>query len=166
MRYESQFKEQYSLAYVRAVAALAGCDVNGVSVDVNGIDLTIAETDDERHPMLPKVDVQMKCTARETVIGPDYLVFDLDVNTFRKLRRPATVPKILVVVYVPKNPADWIVQGEDEMHLRHCAYWQTFHSESDTANDTAIRVRLPRAQIFNVTALQAILSKINKDGKL
>lgn len=164
MRYESMFKEQFSLAYVRAVVALAGCDVTVYNVDVNGCDIGIHATDDNLHPRLPKVDVQMKCTARE-VMDDNALIFDLDVPTYRKLRLDVTVPRILVVVLVPRDPVNWILQTEEEMVVRHCAYWRSLYDLTDTRNEEAQRVRLPRTQIFNVEALQGILAKVNRGEK-
>jgi hypothetical protein len=52
-------KEQFSNAFLFAVAAVAGCSVAKPSVDNDSIDWTISN----RLPRRPKLDVQLKCTA-------------------------------------------------------------------------------------------------------
>jgi hypothetical protein len=165
MRYESAFKEQFSLAYARAVAAVAGCDVTVYNVDVNGCDIGIHATDDRMHARLPKVDAQVKCTSQE-INEEESVVFDLDVRTYRKLRQDVTVPRILIVVLVPRNPEDWIAHSEEEMAIRHCGYWRSLYDLDETANVDSVRVRVPRTQVFTPDALLSIMEQINEAGRL
>lgn len=74
--YISTRKEQFSLAYVRALAAAAGYSVQPIEVDMYGVDLEIRDR-------AVRIDVQMKCTA-EAFLG-DSIPFDLDSRTFNIL---------------------------------------------------------------------------------
>ena len=52
-------KEQFSHAYVRAVAAVAGFAVAKPEVDDDSVDLSIKS---KLHSVRPQVDVQLKCS--------------------------------------------------------------------------------------------------------
>lgn len=61
-------QEEFSHAYVHAVATVAGFGVTRAPrvVDNNGIDLTIAAVGDRLQPRKPRLDVQLKCTYEAT----------------------------------------------------------------------------------------------------
>lgn len=154
-------KEEFSIAYVHAVSSMANCAVTRAVVDVNGYDLTLAATDEHNLPRLPKLDVQMKCTARD-LLREAHLHFPLDVATYRKLRRETLVPRILVVMSVPTDQVRWATQTEEEMTLRHCAYWVSLLGQNETDNEETVTVYLPRTQLFTPEALRGILERVNQ----
>jgi len=94
-------KEQFSNAYLRAVAASAGFQIYKPEPDIDKSDWVIAAPGPKRTTRSPKVEVQLKCTSRE-VLRPDQLAFFIDLDTYDNLRDPNhMVPRILVVVVVP-----------------------------------------------------------------
>ena len=80
-------KELFSMAYVRAIAAMADCSVTRVEVDVNGYDITISATDEHNFTKSPTIQVQMKCTARD-LLRETGLSFPLDVATYGRGNLP------------------------------------------------------------------------------
>jgi hypothetical protein len=54
-------QEQFSNAFVEAVAAVAGCSAAQNSVDNDSIDWTLSN----RLPRRPKLDLQLKCTGND-----------------------------------------------------------------------------------------------------
>jgi hypothetical protein len=71
------------------------------------------------------------------------------------------VTRILVVVIVPPDLDNWLEQSENEMTMRHCAYWLSLRGFEPTADLTSVTVHIPRSQMFTPDALKKILVKIN-----
>ena len=157
-------KEQFSIAYARAVVAVAGFNVYRMEVDEDSIDLGIAATGAKHLPKRPKLDIQLKCTA-DDVIRDDFLHFPLKIKNYNDLRVEALVPHILLVVLVPPEVADWMQQSEEEMVLRRCGYWLSLCGAQVVANTESVTVRLPRAQMFTPASLQLMMQRVN-DGEL
>ncbi len=61
--HEDQQKEQFSRAYVQAVAACAGFAWSVPSVDDDSIDMTLSQTGGRGTIRSPRLDVQIKCKA-------------------------------------------------------------------------------------------------------
>jgi len=80
----SQQKEQFSRAYVRAVAAAAGYGVAEPQVDDDSIDCTICSRGRLGKIHSPKVDLQLKCTTDQP--GTMRLAHRLKIKNFDDLR--------------------------------------------------------------------------------
>src|SRR5579862_7873249 len=147
-------QEEFSYAYVHAVAAVAG---NGVIrsprvVDNAGVDLTISAVGDRNLPREPKLDVQVKCTYRN-IRREENLAYPLDTSTHHRLCREVSTSRILVVVLVPSELSGWITHSEEELILRHCGYWLSLRGETPTTNQHNHTVYLPCIQRFDPVAL-------------
>ena len=165
-RYQNQNKEKFSEVFVRAVAAVAGVTVAREEPDVNAEDLLLGTTRDHGMAGFPKVAVQLKATADQTIRHLQDIHFALDRRSYDLLRTETLVPRILVVVLLPENTEDWVVLSEEEMCLRHAAYWCCLASAPDTNNIDSVTVRLPRANTFTPDALQDILERIGRKEQL
>lgn len=162
----SQQKEQFSRAYVHAVATVAGYGTAVPVPDDDSIDVMIFATGTHSTPRRPRLEVQVKCTGQD-IVGADELRFSLKIknyNDLRATRDQLLVPRILVVMIVPQNVGEWVRQTEEELVLRHCAYWRSLHGSPDTENEDAVTVAIPRRQVFTPTALQEIMQRVNDGG--
>jgi hypothetical protein len=160
----NQRKEQFSNAYVRAVASVAGFTLAKPEVDDDSIDLIISQRGGGGTIRSPRVDVQMKCTGRN-IMNNGALHFPLKIKNYEDLRvSDVLVPRILVVLSVPDNLSDWIEHSENEMLIRHCAYWVSLRGSEPTANDTNITVLIPQANLFNPATLSGIMARIGGGG--
>jgi len=72
------------------------------------------------------------------------------------------IPRILIVLVLPENLADWLQQSEEELCLRYCAYWVSLRGMSETQNTTTVTISLPRSNQFTATALQSIMQRIGQ----
>jgi hypothetical protein len=80
--YPTQQKEQFSIAYLRAVAAVAGYNIANVEVDDDSIDIGLrGNRRDGTFRKAPVVDLQAKCTASDDGQGR-YLPFDLSIKNY------------------------------------------------------------------------------------
>jgi hypothetical protein len=156
-------QERLSLAYLTAVAAQAGCQVQEFKVDRNGVDATIKPI--AGAPM--SMDVQMKSvTTNIRIDGGKALSFQLDTPTYDKLRRiDAQAPQLLVVLEMPKDRQQWL-EVTPPLMLRHAAYWRSLRGlpAVDTASTA---VHIPSTNLFDHNAIVDILKRAHaraRDG--
>jgi hypothetical protein len=160
----SQRKELFSNAYLRAVAAVAGFALAKPEVDDDSIDWIIAARGAGSLLRRPRVEVQLKCTAQD-LRQEEHLHFPLDIKNYNDLRETnLLVPRILIVVLVPEQLEDWLIQSETEMALRHCGYWVSLRGRAATSNRETVTVLVPRSQMLTPEALRGILERIGSGG--
>lgn len=163
--YPAQQKEQFSLAYLRAVVAVAGYNIASVDVDEDSIDIGLrGSRRDGTFRKAPALDVQAKCTAADDGQG-QRLPFDLSIKNHDDLRESSRhVPLILVVVCVPPDLGDWLEEIPEHTAMRRCAYWLSVRGQPPTTNTTTCRVQLPRSQRFTVDAVREIMNRLGDGG--
>ena len=161
-------KEEFSYAYIRAVATVAGCicERTTTPLDKLGIDLIITGLKEPQLENFPILYAQVKCTSRE-VINDDLIRYPLPIKNYNELRRVNRYPPIiLIIVVVPELVEDWVKQTEASLCLKRCGYWQSLAGAEGTKNKENITVSLPRNNIFNPTNLEQIMQKILRGEKL
>jgi len=103
--------------------------------------------------------LQVKSTTRAS-IGETHVAFDLKVKNYDDLREGGdNCPRILVVVVLPDDKARWLSQSEEELILRHCAYWINLEGYPPTTATTTVRIDIPRANVFTPEAVTRILAQ-------
>jgi hypothetical protein len=160
MMHLDQQKEQFSKAFVYAVATIAGYGTYQPEVDDDSVDLGIAARSSANTPRRPRLELQLKCTYVDE--GDDhFLAYDLKLKNYEDLRADTIVPRILVVVLAPQDVNSWLEVSDHEMCLRHCAYWLSLNSLPATNNAHKVRVKIPRSAKFTPQELQRMMVKIN-----
>jgi hypothetical protein len=153
-------KEAFSRAYVQAIAAVAGFATYQPSVDDDSVDLGIAARGGGGSTRSPRLELQLKCTAR-SLPNDDTFGFHLKLKNYNDLRTvDLLVPRVLVVVIVPEDPMEWLKQSEHTLALQRCGYWLSLRGLPDTGNNDSVTVRLPRANVFSKDALCAMMQGI------
>ena len=160
----NQRQEALSLAYVQAVAAKAGVICISAGWDV-GIDVSLRTVEipgQRRGPGKVQLDLQLKSTTRGNIRN-DHLMYDLDVKNYDDLRVSAAMcPRLLVVLVLPEEEADWLGQSAEELILRHCAYWTWLGNAVPTTAVATVRVAIPVSNVFSVAALQALIARLEQ----
>ena len=160
MMHLDQQKEQFSKAFVHAVATIAGYGTYQPAVDDDSIDLGIAARSGLHTTRRPRLELQLKCTHIDEG-GDEFLAYDLKVKNYNDLRADTIVLRILVVVLVPPDVTSWIEISNHEMCLRHCAYWMSLKYLPVTTNAHTVRVQIPRAAKFTPQELRGLMVKVN-----
>jgi hypothetical protein len=133
-----------------------------------GIDLTINDIAVAgRHHFESgfKIDVQAKTVAREGA-KKAFVRYDLEVGAYEVLREPAGCPRILVLLELPQDESLWTRQSDEQLILRHCAYWLSLRGHPPTRNRRSVRLAIPRANVFSISALQGFVQRIKAGGQL
>jgi hypothetical protein len=157
--------ETLQVAYLHAVAAAAGCSLSQPFPD-NGIDWHLSHgspshaVDDE-----VTLKVQLKATQQTAPCPPGpYFSFTLDNEHLRTLARtPVAVPRILVVMLLPRAVDDWLLARPERLELRHCCYWVNLAGHPVTGKRRT-NVRIPTARIFDDRALCDIMARVGAGG--
>jgi hypothetical protein len=149
----NDIKERLSVAYVTAVAARAGCQIAKVDIDKQSIDATVRPISGRK----VSIDLQLKATSADCISGTE-VVFDLPVKNYDDLRDlQSTAPHYLVVLVLDGNEDQWLASDESALLIRRCAYWVDLRGNPETENLSAIRVKIPTSQRFDVDALKAMI---------
>lgn len=160
----AQQKQEFSRAYAKAVAATAGYATQEPSVDDDSVDLGLAARGGNGSTKSPRLELQLKCTARH-LVGEHTVDFPLSIKNYEELRpTDFMVPRILVVVVVPDDVALWISHSEEQLLLRHCGYWYSLRGLPSTENTHTVTVKLPRTQVFDVASVVDIMERISNGG--
>ena len=106
---------------MQTIAAQAGVSYS-VSTPDYGIDLTLHEIHSlgrRRFPSGYKLDIQAKSTT-SVAVTDTHIHYDMEVKAYEDLRRPHGwgCPRILVLLVLPNEEAEWVNQTEEELILR------------------------------------------------
>lgn len=159
-------QEKLGGAYIKAVVARAGYTLVDYHRDEHGHDYTIKAVVERQGRVRDSnwsINIQAKSTYAATV-GTEYISYELDVLNYNDLvDASGFVPLILVVYVMPRKESDWLLQSEDCLEIRNCAYWVSLRGEPVSANAKSVTVRLPRSQVFTPEAVAEMFAKI-KEG--
>jgi len=132
-----------------------------------GIDVTLHELTRRRRRVVLsgfRLDIQAKSTVGAQ-IDAESIKYDLNVKNYDDLRDPhVPVPRILVLLVLPKSEPDWLIQDEEVLILRRCAYWTSLKGDEPTRNNDSIRITLNRGNAFSAGALSEIMERV-RQGK-
>lgn len=153
-------QEQFSRAFIRALAAHAGCVAASPGPDVDSIDWMLSC----RLPRRPKLDLQVKSTRAATEHGDD-IPYALRRKNYDDLRlTDVLAPRLLVLVLLPTNPAHWLRCSAQQLILRRCAYWCSLRGAAASENESTVTVRVPRANLLTTESLTQLMHMINDGG--
>jgi hypothetical protein len=148
-------QEQFS------TASLAGCSVAEPKPDDDSIDWTLSC---RLAPRRPKLDLQVKSTNDGT--GTEAAIhYPLKRKNYDELiLADLLTPRLLVLVVVPPDPLSWLTASPEALVLRHCAYWVSLRGLPATDNETSVTVQVPRANLFDVSAVMGLMQMMNEGG--
>lgn len=164
---------ELSYAYLHAVATRGGfsCSYTHRHLDDVGVDAQVHEdgrelVPDSRHTSFA-LHVQLKATRVDPVERNGRFSFSLPVRQYNKLRETRlTTARLLVVLYLPPDQANWLSHSEDALIARRCAYWVSLRGAASSANDTNQTVYIPRQQVLSVDALTEIMIRCSRDEEI
>lgn len=153
-------KEQFSAAYARAVASVAGLNVSTYAVDDDSVDITMSR----KGGAAERVDIQLKCTS-DTLPDQGDLKFVLPLKNYQDLSRPTIMPRLLVVLFVPKKCDDWMDITSERALLKHAAWWCNLKGAPHTDNNSNVTLTIPRKNLFTPSVLVETLDEQTKKFK-
>ena len=156
-------KEEYSYAYISAVASTAGYSfqIAPRPLDLVGVDVTITGIVSPGSRRRTRLDLQLKCTSQD-ILDDDGIRFPLEIKNYNELRNinPDDDPLLLIIILVPEKVEDWLQQSETELCMKRCAYWMSLRGQPERNNQTTVTVYIPRTNVFTVDALRTLMQQI------
>lgn len=161
-------ESELSYAYLHAVASSVGVCVTDANrhQDNAGIDATLTGWGPfPAGSFLKEVDlkVQLKATVAPLVLRNKHYSYELQgINRYHDLRSESlATPRILVVLFLPSDPSQWLELTPEFLLMRKCAYWVSLRGAGDTTNSASVTVYLPSHQTFHPQGLQSLLSRLS-----
>lgn len=146
-------KEALSRAYVAAVAAGAGYTLAVQDFDRDGVDVQVRAGG----AMRPSLDIQLKATVRLSEGREGGFRYPLPRRNYDLLREPTLVPRILVVLDLPRDEGRWIDISADKLTMRRCAYWTAISGFPETENEETVTVTLEKRNRFDIGNLKDLM---------
>lgn len=153
-------EEALSKAYALAVAAGAGYVTAEQDFDRDGVDIQIRAGG----LMRPSLDIQLKATINLGVATNDEYHYALKRRNYDLLRAPTMVPRILVVLSLPANEADWLSIAVEQLILRRCAFWTSLAGFPETKNNESVTISIHKDNRFDINALKALMEGARTGG--
>ncbi len=155
-------EEALSRVYAEAVAARAGYVTANYDLDRDGVDLRIQAGGEMRAAL----ELQLKATVNLGEPKDDGCFrFPLKRKNYDLLRVETQTPRLLLVLDLPNDEHQWMTITENELVVRHRAYWLNLKGYEETTNQWTVTVKLPRANLFDVEGLHALM-KQSRGGKI
>ena len=164
---ENDVKEALSIAYVQAVCGMAGYSYAKDSKDY-GMDITVNDVikrkDGSVFPSGHRVDIQAKATTDDASSDEPILKYRIKNKNYNDLRfdDPGT-PRILVILFLPKERSSWIDQSVDRLIMKKCAYWVSLKGCSEVKKEGLTTVEIPRENIFSAEQLKSMMERIKRE---
>ncbi len=157
-RFEQQYKEWYSRAFVQAVTASAGVSAEWSLDDVFYIDVVFRQGG-------VSADVQLKATSVPEYTSDGSLAFDLEVDAYNELISDRLAPAYLIVVVIgPTRPA-WVEVALDRTKLSHHARWLRLTGMTPSLNSATQRVHLPESNVLTATAVGGFMTAAREEWR-
>jgi hypothetical protein len=161
--YKTSRQEEFSVAYIRALAAPLGFNPGKFDVDNDSVDISFtAQYGVNSKIRSPEINIQLKCTRR--VFSKDSLLhYPLPVKNYNDLRGTNLAnPRYLIVLCIPRNENDWLSITETEMILRYSAYWFSLRYEPEKRNKKTVTIGIPRNQLLTREAFKMLMDNASK----
>jgi len=166
--YETNKKEEFSRAYICAIAAQLGYNSGDFRVDDDSVDIMFKAKYDGRTSKIrnPHIHFQLKSTI--TPFSEDgCLHYPLKIKNYNDLRGDNRAnPSYLVVLCVPEDENNWIEIKPEEMLLRYSAYWFSLKDKPAVKNAKSVTVKIPKLQKLDKTTFKMLMDKASEGKSL
>lgn len=124
--------------------------------DLDSVDLRVHAGGNHR----PSVDLQLKATTALEVGVDGRIRYRLPIKNYNDLRIRTMIPRLLVVLDLPKDESQWMTVTDDELVLRRRAYWLSLQSGfNDVGDQATVTVSIPDAQRLSVESLRHLMEQ-------
>jgi hypothetical protein len=161
-------ESELSYAYLHAVASSIGvnCRMGNRHEDNNGIDAVLTSWGPFPGTYIQELDlkVQLKATkATPKEADGFYSYFFSGVERYNELTETRYPTKrILVVLFLPDSPSEWLNVSQEELILKKSAYWVSLSGKDKSINKSGETVYLPKTQLLTPESLSDIFNRISK----
>lgn len=159
---KSARQESLGDAFLLALAGVAGCAISNRRPDNDSIDWTLSC----RLRSRPKIDVQIKTWVGNDRAGPN-LRYPLKIKNYNDLvLTDLMVPRILIVVALPREDIKWSYCRPEALSLRQSAYWVSIRGLPSIIGQDTVTTRLPRSNLLTADVIQNMMLRVDGGAPL
>jgi hypothetical protein len=160
---KTDFMEALQQSYVRAVAAAAGCVIDGKPEIDEGVDLTLRHTSKAHNgDGVARLEVQLKATSAFVHKTTTCVSAPMTRDRFNYFATvDPSVNKIVVILSMPAQQQYWTYARPKGLTIHHCAYWVNLAGLSPVMTETTT-VHAPLSQVFDDIALCDMMERIGR----
>jgi hypothetical protein len=153
---------RYGEAYFHVLATAAGAVATKVEYDMEGVDFFVGLPREVRGIRFPKIEVQVKSVSnlQPSASGAVWRFRDLNEDQYNNLAGPDfRVPRLLVLITVPKTVSSYACADANALTLSHAAYWLSLEDQPMVADPSTKRhviVDVPTANLLTVESLLSL----------
>lgn len=164
-----KIKEEMSMCYLQAVAAVNGISLERYHHDEDSTDVTLNKI------ILPggmeynsQIRVQLKSTSSKSqyTINENEITYKLKVKNYNDLCMPSVTPSMLALLILPENANEWLDWNIDELMLRGQMYWIGLQNNEKSDNESTISIKIPKDHILNDRTINDLIEKAAEEGIL
>jgi hypothetical protein len=159
-------QEQFSLAFVRMIAAAAGCSIKSHETDYDGVDITIASSTEYVKYYCPQFELQLKCTTQHGLLRNTHLSWKMEREPFLKLTHGKRYNEaFLGVLVIPRADEPLVDLSEERLLSSSRMYWEHARLLGEVSDGSTTKtMHLPRTNLFDVESLQSIMQRVGEGG--
>lgn len=109
--------------------------------------------------MRPSLDIQLKATINLGDATNGAFRFPLKRRNYDLLREQTMIPRILVILDLPKNAEDWLSVTAEELVMRRCAYWASLADRPESDNKESVTISVQNKNRFDIEGLKALMQQ-------
>lgn len=165
---ENLVKEEFSLAYIFAVAAAESFTTNFRRVDNDSVDATVhcnGQLSEDSTLFSPEINLQLKASSN-LKISNNNIHFPLPIKNYNDLRLRTANPRLLVVLCLPSDRVDWLSHTPTELVLKRCAYFLNLRGMPEVNNAASVTVQLPITNVFSPAVLRELMLRTSREEEL
>ena len=84
----------------------------------------------------------------------------MPIKNYNDLRVETQTPRLLVVLDLPPDEAQWMTVTTEELVLRRRAYWMSLQQgHGEVVRQETVTVRIPEGNVFDVATLQTLMER-------
>lgn len=161
--YKTAKKEQFSVAFMKALAAPLGFNPDEYDVDDDSVDIFFkAKGFVGKKIRNPQLHFQLKCTHKH-FDKSGTLHFQLPIKNYNDLiGEDVVAPTYLIIVNVPENETEWISCNMEDLVLKYSAYWVSLRNHQPIIGQDSITIAINKTQKFNSVIFQQLMDNASE----
>lgn len=159
----SKRKEQFSFAYIQAIAAQIGLNHSFPTADDDSVDITLNGKGFIGGKLRnPCIDIQLKCTSQNVIKG-NSIKFPLKLKNYNDLRgEDVAAPRYLMLLVVPGKTEKWTHSTNNALILFNSCYWTSLRYKPEMNNTTNVTVEFSIEQKVTTESLMELMVMASK----
>ena len=168
--YVEKIKEELSICYLNAIAAVKGIALEQIKHDDDSTDVILKKVVilEDNTPFNVQIRVQLKATSSVSMFskGQDGLTYKLKVKNYNDLCQRTTAPVILALLVLPEKEEEWIKWSRDELLLRGKMFWLSLYGKQKSDNTESVSVTIPLSNVLNNETIEMLLARAAMEGHI